>query len=380
MKNYAALFGVLLFFLFASKNQAHAVTNPLVGPNNKIGIHILFTSELPDAARLVNHNGDWGYVTIPLQITDRDLVKWQTFMNQAKQYHLQPIIRLATEGDYFDTAQWKKPSEADILDFANFLNSLDWPTQNRYVVIFNEVNRADEWNGAVDPQEYAQLLSYAVTVFKSKNPDFFIISAGLDNAAANTPVSMNEYTYLRQMNQQVPGIFDQIDGFSSHSYANPGFSSPPTAQTAESIASFSHEKSLIQSFTAKNLPVFITETGWSKDSIPDTTIASYFQQALSTVWSDTNIVAITPFLLHANGTQFSMFSFFDQNNAPTLTYQTLYNLPKVKGTPILNISVLSDTTTIATNLPLADFSKNTEKEPSLSPAPFKQLFKWLLRI
>lgn len=164
---------ILSFFLFLPR-QSFAVEDPLKVPNNKFGIHILFPSELEDAAKLVNSNGgDWGYVTIPLQSGDRDLEKWQDFMDNALRLHVIPIIRLATEGDYFNTKVWRKPDETDVIDFANFLNSLDWPTKNRYIIVFNEVNRGDEWGGEVNPQEYANLLSYAVTVFKSKNQDFF---------------------------------------------------------------------------------------------------------------------------------------------------------------------------------------------------------------
>src|SRR5207237_665424 len=133
----------LLFFLFSSLGflallpfKAFAIENPLAVPNNKIGIHILFDSELQQAAQLINSNGgDWGYITIPIQAGDRDLVKWQQFMNAAKQYHVIPILRLATEGDYFNTKVWSKPSPADIMDFANFLNSLTWPVKNRYVIV-----------------------------------------------------------------------------------------------------------------------------------------------------------------------------------------------------------------------------------------------------
>src|SRR6185503_18523404 len=121
-----------------------------------------------------------------IQAGDKDVDKWQDFLNQCAKLHVIPILRLATEGDYFNTAVWRKPTSLDVLDFANFLTDLTWPTKNRYIIVFNEVNRGDEWGGQPNAGEYADILSYAVTVFKSKSPDFFIISAGLDNAAANT--------------------------------------------------------------------------------------------------------------------------------------------------------------------------------------------------
>ena len=290
---------VTLSLTFGARN-ARAIEDPLSLPNNKFGVHILFTSELEKARELVNSNGgDWGYVTIPIQAKDKDLEKWQKFMDDARGVHLIPIIRIATENHYFNTSVWRKPQYDDILDFANFLNSLYWPVKNRYIIIFNEVNRADEWESNPDPQEYARALDYAINVFKSLNEDFFIISAGLDNASAN-----DQYYYMIQMDQEAPGIFGKIDGLGSHSYPNPGFSVAPWIVTRKSISSFKFEQDLAFELSGKNLPIFITETGWSAERISENQIASYFTYAFKNVWSDQNIVAVTPFLLqagHLNG-------------------------------------------------------------------------------
>ena len=191
-------FLIILFCLIVSfPANSFAAYDPLSHPNNKIGMHVLFPTEIENVAKLVNTNGgQWGYILIPIQSGDKDIAKWQTFMNQASQLHLTPIIRLATQGDYFNTKVWRKPTETDVLDFANFLNSLSWPTKNRYIIIYNEVNRGDEWGGAANATEYANILSYATTVFKSINQDFYIISGGMDNAAPNKGTEyINQYTY-----------------------------------------------------------------------------------------------------------------------------------------------------------------------------------------
>lgn len=351
---YFFLSFLCLFSLFFLK-PIYASYDPLSVPNNKIGVHILFPSELPDAAKLINSSGgDWGYVTIPIQARDKDLKKWQLFMDQAKQLHIIPILRLASEGDYFNTSAWRKLTLLDMLDFANFLDSLNWPTKNRYIIVANEPNRGDEWGGSPHPDEYAKILSYATTVFKLKNPDFFVISAGLDNAAANTSIAINEYSYLRQMETAVPGIFNQIDGIGSHAYPNPAFAQPPEVQNAESIASFKYERDLISQFTTKNLPVFITETGWSTDAVSDSQIASYYQQAFSSVWNDSKIVTVTPFLLNAGGGPFTQFSLL-KNGTQTLEYLELLHLPKVKGLPSITSKVLAAEITTIQDLPVKTF-------------------------
>lgn len=380
MKKLVLFLIVLLAFLLLPK-PLFAADDPFSHPNNKFGIHILFPSELPEAAKLVNSNGgDWGYVTIPIQAGDKNLKKWQDFMDQAKALHLIPIIRLATEGDYFNTTSWRKPTYADVLDFANFLDSLNWPTKNRYIIVFNEVNRGDEWGGTPNPQEYANILSYAVTAFKSKSSDFFIISAGMDNAAANTDSSMNEYNYFEQMNASVPGIFNQIDGIASHAYPNPAFSQPPSVLTSMSIDSFSYERGLIAQMSNKTLPTFITETGWSRDNLSDSTIASYYQQAFQTVWNDPGIVAITPFLLRAGGGPFTQFSFLDVNGNPSLSYKAYQNISKPAGQPALASLILSASTVNVTP-PIENFSHtHSPNLVAVVSSQTKSVIKWFLHL
>src|SRR4051812_30691887 len=130
MKKLSLILFIAFFYLIFPV-KSFAVYDPTTKPNNKIGIHILFPSELSDAKELINSSGgDWGYVTIPIQAGDKDIEKWQTFMYQAKEMHLIPILRLATQGDYFVKSTWRIPTDDDVLDFANFLNSLYWPVKN----------------------------------------------------------------------------------------------------------------------------------------------------------------------------------------------------------------------------------------------------------
>ncbi|MDO8658305.1 MAG: hypothetical protein Q7K55_06190 [Candidatus Levybacteria bacterium] len=377
-------FFTILVLMIVSIRPSFAITDPLVIPNNKFGIHILFPSEIQDAAKLINSNGgEWGYVTIPIQAGDRNLEVWQKFMDDAKDYRVIPLIRLATEGDYFNTKVWRKPKLEDVLDFANFLDSLDWPVKNRYVIVFNEVNRSDEWGGKANPLEYAEVLNYAASVFKLKNPDFFVISAGLDNAAANNAnLTFNEYNFLRTMNAEIPGIFERIDGISSHSYPNPAFSSTPAKNDQSSVASFKHEKNLIESFTNnKNLPVFITETGWSKKNVSETTISHYYKDVFSGVWSDQNIVAITPFLLRANAGPFTVFSFLNENGTPDMQYKSIEEMPKIKGLPVISKKILGEQTALK-NVPLKHFNETGENEQNTvsKKTVFETIYKWILKI
>ena len=376
------LLTTILIVTFSSRN-AYAIVDPFATANNKFGVHILFTTELSDAGRLVNSSGgDFGYVTIPIQAGDKDLEKWQKFMDEARERHIIPIIRIATENHYFDTKVWRKPEKADVLDFANFLNSLEWPVKNRYIVVFNEVNRGDEWEGSPNPEEYAEILRYAAEIFKSLNSDFFIISSGLDNASANSDTSLNQYNFMIQMEKQVPGIFSQIDGLGSHSYPNPAFSIAPWIITDKSISSFKFEKNLAFELSGKNLPVFITETGWSRERVSEGQIAAYFSSAFESVWSDENVIAVTPFLLHAGAGPFLQFSILGKSGDYNEISKKLQKITKTKGKPTINIDVSSNLSLNKINVPFKYFPQKAQyvNSPIERVKAITPLLKWLLKL
>jgi hypothetical protein len=374
------LFLFVLFIAFPFVNVAQAIYDPLSAPNNKFGIHILFPEEISDAAPLVNSGGgDWGYVTIPIQASDRNLDKWQKFMDDCARRHLIPIIRLATAGDYFVQGSWSEPSDYDVLDFANFLNSLNWPTKNRYIVVFNEPNRGDEWGGIPDPTAYAQILDYATKIFKQTNPNFFVISAGLDNGAANiSGQSIDEYTFMQEMNDAAPGIFAEIDGLGSHSYPNPGFSASPSTYRM-GIYSFYYQNNLVEQLSGKKLPVFVTETGWSSDKVSDSTQADYYTNAFTNYWSDVQVVVVTPFILRADQGPFVQFTFL-KNGSATAVYNTYKNLVKVKGEP--QIDYVPTPTVPQQNpfLPIVEFNLKYPIQSAYNAVnqSSKAFFKWLL--
>ena len=382
MKKIFLLLLFLTSFLFYFPKSVNAVYDPLTKPNNIAGIHILFPNEIAEAAKLVNSSGgDWGYITIPIQTSDKNLDKWQSFMDEARKFHLIPIIRLATDGDYFNTTVWAKPNYGDVLDFANFLNSLNWPTKNRYIVVFNEPNRGDEWGGSPNASEYADILNYALDVFKKRSDEFFILSAGLDNASINVDgKSLNEYTFIREMNSAVPEVFTKIDGIASHSYPNPGFSAPPS-YAYEGVYSFKHEQELIESLSGKKLPVFITETGWSSDTVSGFLQESYYKDAFSNYWSDKNVIAVTPFLLRAGMGPFTQFSFLEAAEKSG-KYKAYQNIAKEKGSPDLNNYPLNQNATVNTSkLPIDKLFKTINQKYTITVSkPVSQFLKWLLKI
>ena len=339
MKRFFVVLVTFFALIAGGDRRVIAVENPNLTANNKIGIHVLDPNEVMEAAKLVNGDtGAWGYVTVPIQATDRNREKWIRFMRQAAENRVIPIVRVAT---VVSGLHWDEPNNYDLVDFANFLNDLPWPTKNRYVVIFNEVNRADEYGGYVSPEKYADTLMNAMTIFKERSADFFILPAGMDNAAASNGESLHWRSYWERVVARQPEILEKIDGWTSHAYPNPGFRGRPTDRTDRSIASFRFELDFVSRRTDRDLPVFITETGWDMSVVDERVAASYLKTAHDQVWNDPRIVAITPFLLRAGAGPFVGFSFLDMNGQPREVYQVWRSLA-VKGEPVLNQEVLEE--------------------------------------
>lgn len=338
--------GLLLFlYLIFLAKPAHAIVDPLTVPNNRFGIHILQATpdESSPAAELVNTNGDWGYVTVLVESRDRNHDKWQEFFNDLRRRHLIPLVRLATqpEGNY-----WKRPYEGEEEAWADFLDALNWPTKNRYVIVYNEPNQAKEWGNKVDAISYAIILDKTITALKNKNRDFFVLNGGFDASAPNQLSRyQDELSFMNQMEEAVPGIFEKLDGWVSHSYPNPEFAGSPDAIGRGTVRTYSWELNILRSLGVnKRLPVFITETGWKHAEGIDLarawpsadTVAQYYRRAFENAWNNNLLVAVTPFLLSYQEALFDHFSFKKPTGSPEYysMYQVIQNLQKISGRPI----------------------------------------------
>jgi len=321
MKNILILI-LIVSLCHCVTGQAHALYDPRSVPNNKAGVHILNPSELESATKLV---GDWGYVIVPIQPTDRDVEKWESFFTHAKEKHVIPIIRITTipQG-----GTWDKGTPTDLVDFANFLNGLPWPIENRYIVLFNEVNRSAEWGGAVEPARYADIVKNARSIFKERSEHFFLLGPALDDALPDSTSSMSAKKYLSAMYSHNPLIWTYFDGYAFHSYPNPGFVAPPTRTGLPSIVSYRY---LFSQFKLGDKPVFITETGWDQTKLDDSKLRSYWSKAWE-IWNkDPLVTAVTPFVLEG-GEVFAPFSLV-KDGKYTISGQVLFDLPKASSSP-----------------------------------------------
>lgn len=338
MRGFIAL--VIVFQLISG--SVYAIYDPLSVPNNKYGIHVADPNDISKAKDLVNTTqGDWGYVTLVIPDNERKPDVWRPVFERMKREHLIPIVRLAT---HLEGRAWVKPLGSDGPVWADFLNSLPWPTKNRYIVLFNEPNHAKEWGGTVSPNEYADVFTVYAKALRQVSDDFYILPAGLDASAPNSRDTMDEELFLRWMFAQQPDILSGMDGWTSHSYPNPGFSGSPYASGRGTIRTFEWELDLLKRLgVVKNLSVFITETGWAhngnsgmRSRLTPEDVRRNIQIASETIWNHPQIAAITPFLFSYQDPLFAMFSWLRlTTREPYPFYLSYQQISKTKGLPLV---------------------------------------------
>ncbi len=332
----------LLFLVSFFPKTVWAVYDPISVPNNKFGIHIADSNDLSEVPALVNSSGgDWGYVTFVITDTDRDVGKWQLIFRNLRNLHLIPLVRIAT---HVEGSSWVNPYPQDANEWVSFFSQLPWPTNNRYVILFNEPNHATEWGGTIAPDQYAVIVKTFAQKLKESSSEYFILPAGFDASAQNTGESLDEAGYLSWMLTSEPHLFDYLDGWTSHSYPNPGFSGSPYARGRGTLTTYDWELGMLKERgVVKNLPVFITETGWAHNGgsdwsrmLPPDVVANYLTIAAASVWNDSRIVAVTPFLYQYQEPLFSMFSWLIPSNREPYPFYVSYQLlSKIRGNPIL---------------------------------------------
>lgn len=343
------LLTIFLFFGLITIFIPTVRADDIVSPNNIFGIHLNQPEEqdIKAAAALVNSSGgDWGYVTLVIPKQDRDVSKWNNIANLLRRYHLNWILRTATEncGEF-----WCQPTIEDAASWADFLSHLKSPSKQSYVIFYNEPNHGQEWEGVADPAGFAHIIKAHIEALKEKNTDFKVAFTGFDSAAPQRPpLYYDQAVFWREMLSAEPALFDKVDCLASHSYANHGYRGPANGSGRNSVRNYQWELALLKSLgVEKELCVLITETGrpHSEGTNPNPayfsveTLNDYYQTYYPIVQSDPKIVAVTPFMLKDCG-QFEHFSWINcVSGNPWPFVDTVKAMGKVAGDPPQRISI-----------------------------------------
>ena len=294
--------------------------------NNKYGLYIYAENQnfFKVASDLVNSNGgSWGYVLIPFNVKDRDEARWRRVFSDLHELKLIPVIQLWD----VDLDDYKKQTK----EAAEFLNKFDWPIKYLYISAYNEMNDKRFWYGKIDPKGYAQILDFTIETFKKVNPNFLMMNGAFNVSAPTNRDYMDSFTYMLLMEQSVPGIFEKLDAWASHSYPQPNFSGNPLTIGRWGIRAYDEELKYLKNNLGvrKELPVFITETGWAHSEgeetngtyLSENTIADYFKFAYENIWNpDERVRAVIPFTIKYDA-PFDHFSFIKKDKSP---YKTLF--------------------------------------------------------
>lgn len=329
---------------------------------NIFGLHLTQTSDIFAAKDVVNSSGgQWGWITLVVRLDKLDQNTWQEFFDNCRKFHLTPIVRLAT---YAEGENWKRPSNSDIDTLANFLNSLNWPSTQRHIILFNEVNHGLEWGGEVDIKNFADTAIYTYQKFKSTNQNFTLISSPLDLASPEQPPKFKsaENVY-REIYLYKPEYFESLDALGSHSYPNHGFIGTPKDTGRHSIHGYQWELNYLKKLgISKEYPVFITETGWPHREGENTrngfyttkTTSKFLLDALQIWQNDSRVQAVTPFIYNYPNAPFDHFSWVDKTETLYSEYQKVIDFPKSQNSP----SQSTKYKVTGIHLPLLIFSGN----------------------
>lgn len=354
---------IVLCLLAACRNA----TSP---PANKLGVHLLLddgrntwpVEVWPEHVSYARQAaGEWGYVTELVRLDDLDPVKWQVFFDLCAGQRLTPILRLATTYDR-EQGWWNAPMPdpdggygSIAAGYAAFVAALRWPADTHIIVVGNEPNHGNEWSGRPDPAAYARFLIDVSGALHAADPNVQVLNAGFDPytphtgdiAWADGMVYLDEESFLDGMVAAYPDVFAHIDGWASHAYplgpfteppwqqtyqvdwlngaANPAHAEPPPGIANRGVNGYEWELFTLATYGVRDLPVYITETGWrhaesadpaSTDThrpLPDAqTAAAYLDLALRgntgrypdwpqqgwTPWlDDPRVATVTPFAL-----------------------------------------------------------------------------------
>ncbi len=199
------------------------------------------------------------------------------------------------------------------------------------------------WYGKIDPKEYARILDFTIQEFKNVNPNFLIMNGAFNITAPTDRNHLDAFVYMQYMNDEVPGIFNKLDAWASHSYPQPNFSGNPLTLGRWGIRAYDEELKFLKfKFgVSKDLPVFITETGWAHAEgetynaryLTEEVTAKYFEFAFLNIWlPDSRVRAVMPFTIRYDAPH-DHFSWIKKDETPYLQYLTIKNLTKIKGEP-----------------------------------------------
>ncbi len=129
--------------------------------------------------------------------------------------------------------------------------------------------------------------------------------------------------FLSAMDAAVPGVFDSLDAFASHSYPAEGEGWGFFVPYEQSLTGLRYYQTELTTIGRPDLGVLMTETGWRRDTASDSEVATWTRQAYENVWlTDDGLIAIMPFILLDVG-GWDHFAWVDGSGTPRPVYDEI---------------------------------------------------------
>jgi hypothetical protein len=317
-------------------------------PPNRYGMGYVNEGSAADHELTAKLTGPGGWVTVIFADIEPGRTgaepSWKSSISEAYARDLVPVIRMAPPwGDRRVRNMGESPTSYKALAQVYAAVIADLPKRDQwpiYVQVHNEPNLCYEWAcdgpGTLSAQqiagEYAHMLRDVATALHALGDSRIKVlngalapggvdwcECGTENFAPGTLAS----TFLGYMAQAVPGVFDQIDAFASHSYPAKGEGwgfFPPYAEAMTGLLYFEKELAAIGK---PDLKVLVTETGWTiqheaylhtRDQVADWTVLAY-----QNVWlTHSSVLGITPFILRDGN--WNDFAWVEMSGSPYPVY------------------------------------------------------------
>ena len=175
----------------------------------------------------------------------------------------------------------------------------------RYVEIWSSPDLESRWRTGVDAAEYARLLEVSAAAVKSVDPGVQVVSGGLDG----DPV------YLTAMMEAFSGRQPPFDLLGLHVFGDEGTMIDPQALYADAVDVLSEQ--------GVDVPIYITEMGWSTVSLPDDVRAERTPATLDAITCDNRLEVVSWYALHQTRWDGPRWALLRASLEPTLTYEAL---------------------------------------------------------
>lgn len=333
-------------------------TPPVTGPPpNKFGIGLVSPGNTTQWDLTADLTGAGGHIKLIFPGVTRDMgsapQEWIDAVSNVYDRDLVPVIRIGPPwGDRFvrdqadDPGTYKRyPSLGGA--YARVIASLPrrdgWPL---WIEVHNEANLCYEWECRRDSveggwigyeqtaAEYASFLRDVIVAIRTINdPRIKVTIGGLAPGGTvrcecegdGFQPGITAVEFLQAMRAEVPDIFDQLDGWATHSYPASGLGFgffSPYDQSGPGLTFFEHE---LAEIGRPELPVLVTETGWTTEFGSRDEIAGWTVEAYRGHWlTDPRIVGVMPFILQDGN--WDRFAWVDPGGTPYPVYHRVREL------------------------------------------------------